>query len=303
MRTQTGTILATICGIGEAALLSLPATVLADEPLAESAALTYAADATPSPRAVKTSAELAEITGGMWKVAWRVGETVKVSAPDGSVTTLASDAATAGTATLALGAAGCWTLTRTGQGMLHDVAEITVRHSLDGTLGDGTEASPARLVDGDELRDYGAGENYVFTLENVDGLLSRLALPSGFRLEEAGDGVWKLVVSTDGSQYSWAEIAYPVDSEQAGPDRKTICKGSLPVAYSGDDWLGDAAKAATVVFTSPNGAVTTLNLTGTGAQSFKFDSSGKWTVTLTMADGSTRTAVISVRGGFMIIFS
>jgi len=482
MRTQFGTILAAarrlgtaalpmaVCGLGEATLLSLPAAALADDtPLAESAALAYAADATPSPRAVKTAAELGEITGGTFKVAWRAGETVTVTAPDGTAATLVSDAAAPGTATLALGAGGCWTLARTGQGMQHDVSEITVRYalygsagsgteadplkvvdadeiaeidgetatsglhialrgadgldlaaldlgsglsltglgggvwridaasdgtaarsaatlyladtrpspravktaaeqseiaggtwkaarrdgeavtlvspsgtsttllaansaaasaalplnaggvwtvensgqgaatftvrrSLDGTLGDGTAASPAKLVDGDELRDYGAYENYVFTLDDAaDGLLSRLVLPAGYRLEEAGDGVWRLVSSADGSQYAWAEIVYPADSAQEGPDRRTSKKDTLPVAYSSDGWIGDAAKAATVVFTSPSGAATTLNLTGTGAQSFTFDSPGKWTVALTMADGTTRTAVISVSGGLTVI--
>lgn len=92
-----------------------------------------------------------------------------------------------------------------------------------------------------------------------------------------------------------------MDSGQPGPDRKTRLADMLPVAYSGDNWLGDAAKAATVVFTSPSGTATTLNLTGTGTQSFTFDAPGKWTVTLTMADGTTRMAVISVNGGLTII--
>ena len=457
MRTQFGTILAAAV----ATSATLPFALSADEPVATSAECIYAADSTPSPHAVKTAAELGEITDGTWKVAWRAGETVTLAAPDGTATTLASDAATAGTATLALGAGGCWTLARTGQGMLHDTAEITVRYSLygssgsgteadplkvvdadeiaeidgetatnglyialrgadgldlatlvlgsglsltglgdgvwridaaadgkaatsaatvyladtrpspravktaaeqaelangtwavtrrdgetvslispsgnsialtspalnlnaggvwtvensvqgvstftvrrslDGTLGDGTAASPAKLVDGDELRDYGADENYMFTLDGVDGLLSRLILPAGCGLEEEGEGVWKIVVSADGSQYSWAEIVYPADSMHEGPDRKTIKKDALPVAYSGDNWIGDAAKAATVVFTSPNGTVTTLNLAGTGAQSFTFDSPGKWTVALTMADGTTHTAVISVSGGLTVV--
>ena len=464
MRTQFGTVLAAAV----ATSATLPFALSADEPLATSAECIYAADSTPSPHAVKTAAELGEITGGTWKVAWRAGETVTVAAPDGTVTTLASDAATAGTAILALGAGGCWTLARTGHGMSHDTAEITVRYSLygsagsgteadplkvvdaeeiaeidgetatsglyialrgadgldlatlalgsglsltdlgdgvwridaaadgkaatsaatvyladtrpspravktaaeqtgitggtwkatrrageavtlvsprgsrttllaansaatsavlplnaggvwtvenstqgvatftvrrslDGTLGDGTAASPAKLVDGDELRDYGADENYTFTLDGVDGLLSRLVLPAVCSLEEAGEGVWKIVASADGSQYSWAGIAYSADSVQEGPDRKTNKKDALPVSYSGDNWIGDAAKAATVVFTSPNGTVTTLNLTGTGAQSFTFDSPGKWTVTLTMADGTTHTAVISVSGGLTVI--
>ena len=480
MRTQFETILAAarrlgaaalpmaIFILGEATLLSFPATAFADEPVATSADYIYAADTRLPPRAVKTAAELGEITGGTFMVAWCVGETVTVTSPDGTATTLVSDAVASGTATLALGSGGCWTLARTGQGMLHDTSEITVRYSLygsagngteadplkvvdteeiaeidgltatnglcialrgadgldlaplalgsglsltglgdgvwridaaedgkatssaavvyladthpspravktaaelgeitggtwtatrragetvtlvfpggsrttivaansdaagvvlplnaggawtvensaqgtatftvrrslDGTLGDGTAASPAKLVDGDELRDYGADGNYVFTLDSVDGLLGALKLPNGCRLEEAGDGVWKIVASADGSQYTWAEIAYVADSAQEGSDRKTSKKDALPVAYSGDNWVGEASKAATVVFTSPDGTVTTLNLAGTGAQTFPFDSPGKWTVTLMMADGTTRTAVISVMNAGLVI--
>ena len=191
-----------------------------------------------------------------------------------------------------------WTVVNSEQG----AATFTVRRSLDGTLGDGTAASPAKLVDCDELRDYGADENYTFTLDGADGLLSRLVLPVGYRLEEAGEGVWRIVASADGSQYAWAEIVYPADSAREGPDRKTSRKGALPVAYSGDNWLGDAAKAATVVFTSPDGTVTTLDLSGTGARTFAFDALGNWTVALTMADGTTKTATVTIQNtGFMLI--
>lgn len=302
MRTQIETMLAAVLGIMEATLLSLPVTALADTPVAESAALAYAVDTLSVPRAVKTASDRDEIAGGTFKVAWRAGETVTVTAPNGVTTTLVSDAASAGTATLVLNAGGCWTLARTGQGMSHDSAKITVRHSLDGTLGDGTVASPAKLVDGDELIDYGAGENYVFTLDSVDGLLSRLVLPTGYCLKDAGDGVWKLVASVDGSQYSCANVVYRANSAQEGPDRTTTRSDALPVAYSGDNWIGDAAKAAKVVFTSPSGTETTFNLTGTGAQSFNFNSPGTWTVKLTMADGTIYTANIDVSNGLTIVF-
>ena len=56
-----------------------------------------------------------------------------------------------------------------------------------------------------------------------------------------------------------------------------------------------------VTLVSPGGTTTTLNLTGTGTQSFTFNAPGKWMVALTMADGTTRTAVISVNGGLTII--
>ncbi len=462
MRTQFTTILAAGYAIGGTALLSLPATAFADDaPLAESAALTYAADTRPSPRAVKTAAELGEITGGTFKVAWCAGETVTVTAPDGTATTLVSDTTAPGTATLALGAGGVWTVTNSKHGDAEftvryslygsagsgteadplkvvdaeEIAEIdgtsltsgvhialrgadgldlaplalgsglsltelgdgvwridatvnglvatsasatyladtrpspravktaaeqaelangtwtvmrrdgetvtltspsgnssaltgsalnlnaggmwtvtnskqgsatfTVRRSLDGTLGDGTAASPAKLVDGDELRDYGADENYTFTLDGVDGLLARLVLPAGCRMEEAGEGVWKIVASADGRQYAWAEIVYTADSTQPGPDRKLTKREVPPVAYSGDDWKGDLTKASTITFTPPEGSgleATTWNKTGTGAQSFTFNAKGVWTITLTFADNTTRTAQINIQtAGFVLV--
>ena len=255
-----------------------------------SASATYLADTHPSPRAVKTAAEQAELANGTWAVTRRDGETVSLTSPSGTSSVLAGSA-------LTLNAGGVWTVANSKQG----AATFTVRRSLDGTLGDGTASSPAKLVDGDELRDYGADENYTFTLDGADGLLSRLVLPVGYRLEEAGESVWRIVASADGSQYAWAEIVYPADSAREGPDRKTSRKGALPVAYSGDNWLGDTAKAAMVVFTSPNGTAMTLDLAGTGTTQFTFDSTGKWTVTLTMADGTTRTAVLSVSSGLTVI--
>ena len=260
---------------------------------ATSAAAIYLADTRPSPRAVKTAAEQDEIIGGTWKATRRADEAVTLVSPSGSRTTLMAANSAATSAALPLNAGGVWTVENSAQG----TAIFTVRRSLDGTLGDGTAASPAKLVDGDELRDYGADENYVFTLDGVDGLLSRLVLPAGCGLEEAGEGVWKIVASADGSQYSWAEIVYPADSAQEGPDRKTSKKDALPVAYSGDNWLGDAAKSATLTLTSPKGDVTALDLTGTGAQRFSFDKIGWWNVRLAMADGTVRDAAIFVRGG------
>ena len=198
MRTQFGTILAAAV----ATSATLPFALSADEPVATSAECIYAADSTPSPHAVKTAAELGEITDGTWKVAWRAGETVTLAAPDGTVTTLASDAATAGTATLALGAGGCWTLARTGQGMLHDTAEITVRYSLYGSSGSGTEADPLKVVDADEIAEIDgetATNGLYIALRGADGLdLATLVLGSGLSLTGLGDGVWRIDAAADG---------------------------------------------------------------------------------------------------------
>ena len=92
-----------------------------------------------------------------------------------------------------------------------------------------------------------------------------------------------------------------------GPDRK-VKKGDVPpVAYSGDDWCGDVSKSVSVTFTPPRGSgisPTTLQLNGTGATTFTFTEPGRWTVSLTMADGTTRTATLFVyRAMFVISFT
>ena len=114
-----------------------------------------------------------------------------------------------------------------------------------------------------------------------------------------GDGASFVVY---GESYS----SFVVDTNGSGPDRKVRAKSpAIPVAYSGDDWAGDLSKAARLTFTPPEGSgleATTWNKTGTGAQSFTFNAKGVWTVTLTFADNTTRTAHIDIQtAGLMII--
>lgn len=86
-------------------------------------------------------------------------------------------------------------------------------------------------------------------------------------------------------------------TEGEGPDRKLKKREAPPVAYSGDDWKGDLTKASTITFTPPEGSglePTTWNKTGRGASAFTFNKKGVWTVTLTFADNTTRTAQINI---------
>lgn len=99
---------------------------------------------------------------------------------------------------------------------------------------------------------------------------------------------------------SAASPAYAADSRQNGPNRVTRRKEAPSVAYTGDNWVGDVSKVATLTFTSPSGTATTLNRTGTGAISFNFNEVGNWTVQLAMADGTIRNATITINGGFTI---
>lgn len=291
--------LAAVCGIGEATLLLLPFAALADDtPLAETAAsVTYAVDTRTSPRAVKTAAELGEIADGTWKAVRRSGEAVTLAAPDGTTTVLAAADSSAAGVVIPLNAGGVWTVENSKLG----TAVFTVRRSIDGTLGEGTAASPARIVDGDELCDYGAGEDYVFVLDGPEGVMSALRLPSGYCMEKSGEGVWRLVVSTDGKLCSWSEIAFEADSLLEGPDRKISAKDARLVSYSGDNWCRDATKAATLTFIGPDGTSSTLQRTGTGVLRFKFSKSGDWTVRLEMEDGTIHEAVLTVVGGLTII--
>jgi hypothetical protein len=287
MRTPTLAILAALAA-------GLP--LFADEtPEATSAACTFTLDSMGSPRALKTAADITALRPATYQPV----ETVTLVAPDGTVSTVISGASGTGTIALPITAVGgVWTARSTRSG----TATFTVRHSLDDTLGAGTAASPAILVDGDELVDYNAGNGYVFEADAWNGLFDALTLPSGVRLEELDGGAWCLVSSPDGCEYAWAGASvYPVDSRLSGPDRVTKRRDALPVAYTGDNWIGDASKASTLTFVSPEGETATLNLAGTGAQPFTLKKTGDWTVQLTMADGSTRDATLTVIGEAFIL--
>lgn len=261
-----------------------------DAPVAVSAPVAYSIDTRPSPRAVKTAAEQEEIAA-LWPVARQAGDAVSVTAPDGTVSALGGTA-------LSLGAGGVWTLESSRYGK----AVFTVRRSLDGTLGAGTAASPARLVDGDELADYGAGSGYVFLLDSAEGIFASLRIPSGFRLESAGGGLWRIVASEDGRSHSAAAVSYAADSTAPGPDRTTTRREAPPVAYTGDGWVCDARRAASLAFVAPDGTRTDMDLSGTGAVPFRFRLPGDWTVRLEMADGTILSSVVSITAeGFVIV--
>ena len=268
----------------------------ADEtPEATSSACTFAFDPAGAPVALKTQADIAALRPATYQPV----DTVTLVAPDGTETTLVSGTSAAGTAALPITAVGgVWTARSSRSG----TATFTVRRSLDGTLGDGTAASPAHLVDGDEPVDYDAGDGYVFTADAWDGLLEALVLPSGFRLDELDGGAWRLVSSPDGCEYAWAGAAsFPVDSRRLGPDRTTKKADALPIAYTGDNWIGDPSKAATLTIVPPGGETSTFALAGTGAQPFTFGKPGDWSLTLAMADGTTRQAVVTILGETFVL--
>lgn len=90
--------------------------------------------------------------------------------------------------------------------------------------------------------------------------------------------------------------AIAMDTVGQGHDRAAKAGQTPPVAYSGDDWRGNASAASTLTFTPPMGAATTQNLSGTGATAFQFRQPGAWTVQLAMASGSPLSAIINIEG-------
>ena len=168
-----------------------------------------------------------------WPVTYQAGETVTAPAPDGTVSTLAQNAASAGSVAFAPTAGGLWKLVNSSG----ETALVGVAWSV---FGDGSS------------QDFGPY--------------------APFRMDTVGEG----------------------------PNRKSKAGDTPPVAYTGDNWAGDASKASTLTFTPPPGftfGVTTLDFTGTGATPFRLRGTGDWTVRLAMADGTTLNAVVTIVGG------
>lgn len=148
---------------------------------------------------------------------------------------------------------------------------------------------------------------------DADGSQSFIPTTGGiWTLTNSGRGSVAVVVGWDVYDDGWTlnpsvEAAFKLDTYDNGPDRKLKKREVPPIAYSGDDWAGDLSKAATITFTPPEGygleATTWDDLSGgNGARAFTFNARGVWTVALTFADNTTRTAHINIQtAGFMLI--
>lgn len=152
------------------------------------------------------------------------------------------------------------------------------------TLSGGTDAMNAPLPN----------KGGVWTLVNSEEGTARIGVP------------W--TVFNDGGTYGAnATASFVADMVQTGPDRKLKKREVPPVAYSGDDWAGDLSKASTITFTPPADAGLEATVWddlpgGNGARAFTFNARGVWTVTLTFADNTTRTAQIDIQtAGFVLI--
>lgn len=276
--------------------------------LLSAAAFVAHADETPLYTTTAFGFSVSEITGVPVSVtsldakslSCLVGESVSSTAPDGTVAALA---AVDGVCTWTPTAGGTWTFCNSLEGD----AVFTVRYSLfPGTQGTGTVADPFKIVDDTELADMFAGgvlsEGGAFSLRGPYGIGS-LAIPAGYAVDGAGDGVYRLVAASGGFLYGSLPSVCIVDSAKPGPNRSVKDASHMPpFAYSGDGWLGSDTAASTLSFLSPSGTSATEGpFEGWGTFGYALPKRGVWTVTLTMADGTTLESEIKYMAGLAIV--
>lgn len=236
---------------------------------------------------------------GAETIPYAAGATVTETAPDGTETVRVSSAPADGTLNWNPSQGGIWTLANSLEGE----TTFTVRYSA-ATRGAGTAADPAKIMDGEELVDIGAGAGYVFRLCGGPWLLDDLRLPSGLAIMELEGGTYQLDVSSDGCVSVAADKVFAADTVGTGPDRTVSRHEVLPFAYSGDDWVGSPTATSTLTFTPPTGimAPAAVECVGQGVHTadFKFRK-GVWTVTLAGPAATTLTALIDDRGDGLFI--
>lgn len=263
-------------------------------PTATSSEVKYKLDTNPSPRVLKTQAEV----NALWDATYDAGVTVTRTAPGSTAETLVNNASAEGSVALGINAGGLWTFNNSAEGD----ATFAVSHSIYGTLGAGTSSDPAKIVYATELFDLNAGAGYCYTWVGASGAAA--TVPTGFNATESG-GVWTLAADPNAVVSAW--VTYWLDTLQDGPNRTIDTRRGYSIAYSGDDWAfsdSSASAASTLSVTKPNGTSDSTNLTGTDSQTFVTNGRGDYTVTLTEGNGTTLTSVITynpVRGCVVIV--
>lgn len=126
-------------------------------------------------------------------------------------------------------------------------------------------------------------------------------------LVNSGEGTVKIgipwsVYGDTGSLATSGQSMYCVDSRLSGPNRKTIRREVLPVAYSDVVWVEDVNSAVSLSFTSPSLAVTERSFDEAVTEPFDFHEAGVWNVQLKMDGSTVATAEIEIKSsGFQLI--
>ena len=237
------------------------------------AELVFAIDTTGAAPSVKSAADVPV------PISYPKGHSVTVISPDGVESGLEG---VDGLCRWSPNTGGIWTLIDSHAGSVL----LSVRHSVTGTQGSGTVASPAKIVDEDELIDLVAGSpvtnGYVFAMCG-DLAPGDVEWPAGYAVLPAGDGLWQLAETPDGLLYASPEANCIVQTDTPGPDRQ-VQKGNPipPVAWSDDGWTGYGIGGCTLSFVSPKGVTAREEtLVDDGALAFVPNETGLWTITLT----------------------
>ena len=178
-------------------------------------------------------------------------------------------------------AGGLWTLNNSIDGR----AEFTVRYSLFGAQGSGSESDPFKVVDSEEISDLvEAGtmtDGCYLVLRGADGLIDEISMPTGHALREQGNGVVRFEAVSDGLVYGGMPVTTFIDAKTDGPNRVMKRRREVRlISYSGDGWLGSPSATATLTLVSPSGISSCETVQGTGRFAFSPQQSGAWTVTL-----------------------
>ena len=276
-----------------ACLFAMTAAIVAfaDEPLATDSDFEFALDTGGSPYVVASA--------GASSLVYIAGETVEITAPDGSSSTPVSSAASDGAYAWTPTAGGVWTMTNDGEGS----ATFKVHYSLyPESAGAGTENDPVKAVDGTDLAALVSGgyasDGSWFTTGGA--AIEDFAQPAGYAFREEGD-IFRLVASVNGLLYAGSNVVFAADMRQEGPNRRMRSGESMPLAYSGDLWTGtNATASATLTIQEPSGTSDAQALSGMGSVAFSPITLGVWTITLD--DGvTTMTSLVNVTPGGIII--
>ena len=144
------------------------------------------------------------------------------------------------------------------------------------------------------------GNGYTFELNGADGLLGLLRTPVGYRIEDVGDGLWRLVTAVGNCLYEWSEIAYFLDSRSAGPNRMAKTSDLLSISYTGDNWQRRTTAASTLTIVPPSGTTSIRNLQGTGVESIRLRESGVWQLALAFSDTTLASEIRVGDDGFLL---
>ena len=231
------------------------------------------------------------------------GETVSVTHCGATVTPVSS-AAASGEYSWSPASGGLWTLVNSVEGTV----EFRLHYSLFPLDGSGTEANPAKVMDGADfterfaLLDTGAKDGFSFVIDSDNPSLDDFARPSGYAILEGFGGVYRLVEAADGRISGSVWGTFGIDTRKSGPNRLVrTSEEILPIAYTGDDWLRNASAASTVTIFAPDGSESfSTNLVGTAAFKQGLDGKGRWKVVLEY-DETQLVSFINCNSGFYLI--